>query len=141
MRRALLLLLAVLGVAAGGCGEDGGGDDATGAGPQTDTASEAATSTQAAAQQAKKPGPEVCLLRGQASNVERRAATFWRGSLPNGGLLRVEKFGSASEAREVVRAATDIDAESAGRYAVLGTLKGRGSKDAVQTVADCLRNG
>ncbi|MDQ3678624.1 MAG: hypothetical protein M3401_17805 [Actinomycetota bacterium] len=73
--------------------------------------------------------------------MERRDATLWRGFLDGGGGLRVKKFGSKSEAKEVVDMAVDIDATNAGRYAVLGTLKGQGSKQSVETVADCLKHG
>lgn len=87
------------------------------------------------------PGPDVCLLRAGASNVEHTEATFWRAALDGGGLLRIERFASAAEAQDVVKQAVDIDAKNAGRYAVLGTIKGTGSKESVSTAADCLANG
>ena len=136
--RGVLPVIAVIAGVAVGCGDETDGGDVARDDPPTQTAPQTQT---AAKQAAKRPGPEVCLLRGQASDVERRGATL-RGTLPDGGgLLRVKRFGSAAEAREGVREATDIDAASAGRHAVFGTLKGRGSAEGVETVADCLKNG
>ena len=87
------------------------------------------------------PGPDVCLLRAGASNIDHPEAALWRGTLDGGGLLRIKRFASVSEAKDVVTQALDIHAKNVGRYAVLGTAKRTGSKQPVSTAADCLANG
>ena len=143
MRLPIAILLAgAVGLTLVGCGDDTEGNEAT---------TDLAPAPRAAALPAKPPppppaassppGPDVCLLRAGASNVEHPEAAFWRAILDGGGLLRIEKFASAAEARDAVKQAVDIDAKNAGRYAVLGTMKGTGSKEPVGTAADCLTNG
>lgn len=86
--------------------------------------------------------PTVCLARGGVSNASRRGDDFWAGIRDEGGGgIRVQRFGSKSEAAQAAREATSIDAAAARRYAVLGPLKGAGAADDVEAVADCLKNG
>lgn len=107
--------------------------------PQRETATQAEKTV--ATEPAVRAGPEICLLRGGASKVERRGADLWRGFTEDGRLLRVSRFESSAAAKDAARAADLVEAAAAGRHAVFGTAKGQGSAQAVQTIADCLKNG
>jgi hypothetical protein len=82
------------------------------------------------------------MIRGGVLEPKRTASDLWVGLLDSGdGGIRVRRFESNGEAAQAVKDATDIDAEAADQYAVLGPLKGTSAREAVMTVADCLKNG
>jgi hypothetical protein len=86
--------------------------------------------------------PMVCLARGGVSNARKSGGDLWVGVRnEGGGGIRVQRFGSKPEAAQAVREARSIDAAAAGRYAVLGPLKGAGAADDVNAVAGCLKKG
>src|SRR2546426_12179713 len=104
--RPLLFLLAVSALSLGACGDDN--KKSADKSPPTQTQTAKSKAEKPKKQASAKAGPEVCLIRGGASNVEQRSKDLWRGSTDN-GLLLVHKFGSASEAEAAAKAATDIE--------------------------------
>lgn len=145
MRQTIAVFLALFSLSLAACGEEDEGSDSAADKPAQTTQEqpeqkpeEEPTTTE---EEPEKPDPQVCLMRGGATKVWKNAPEIWNSVREEGGGMNVELFGSKAEAAQVVRDATDIDAAAAGRYAVLGPLKGGGAKEDVEIVADCLKNG
>lgn len=131
MRTTAITLLALLTLCLTACGDDRSKPTAQPE-PAPDTS----------AVKTRPDDATACLARGGVSNARKSGGDLWVGVRDEGGGgIRVQRFGSKSEAAQAVRAARSIDAAAARRYAVLGPLKGAGAADDVKAVADCLKKG
>lgn len=87
----------------------------------------------------RKPAPVAGLEEAGLSSIDHLEGSLWRGFSAEGWLVRIQRWSSATKAREVVRQADLLVGEPVGKYAVLGPAPGTDEEGSTARVAACLR--